>query len=279
MKIKWQRAAIALPNKIPNTLVKLLQSEQHWDGFCKVDEDPPTEEVATPNDSATKDEPLGDGGMKALKAEREQRKALEQQLRTLQTKYQGIDPSEFQDLVKFKSAQEKAAADRQQKELEDQQNYEAAKQKLLEEHATKVSSLEKGQAEALAQVTSEKTAIAEKYKDLLISTKLSNAFVKANGDPTKVDVLQIPAIRGQLAIVDDDVQVVDGDGNAIATTLDEWVTESIKPNYLYLFKPEGTASGGGTTPSQAAFNNGKRDVKDFMSMSTAELARRSRSRA
>lgn len=276
-------AAIATQPATGNRLATYLDKFGQWDGICRVEADPPTEETpptpaATPTPAPPpKDEPLGESGINALRAEREQRKALEQRLKAMEQQYEGVDPSQFQELLSFKAEQEKAKAAQEQKKLEEQQQYEAAKQRMAEEHAARVAELQNTSQQSIEEIKAERTAIAQKYENLLISTALNDAFLKANGDPAKLEMLNVPAIRGAISLDGDQIKVADSD-----QSIADWMTEKVKPDFLFLFRPEKTASGSGTPPNSGSGQVGgtaNMSMEEFMNTSPAELARRGRLKA
>lgn len=279
--MKNRTAAIAHTPATGNRLNKALQLAGHWDGICRVDPEPENDATPpTPSDTESKtddgDVPLGPRGEKALQEWKKQAKALKAQVKALENKYGTIDPTEYESLLEFKTQQEQAEAERKRQELESKQQYDAARQSLIEEHKAKIAALETDKTTALQQAQSERDAIAQQYEDLLISTQLTQAFVAANGDPSKLEVLNIPAIRGKLRVTEGAVKIVGDDGEPTDQDVADWMTEKIKPQFLYLFKPEGTASGGGTTPGASrggAVKTGQISTADFMKMKPIDIAR------
>ena len=122
----------------------------------------------------------------------------------------------------------------------------------------------------MQQLKNDRNEIAGKYESLRISTALHDAFLKANGDPAKLAMLDVPAIRGQVALDGDKVKVADSD-----KSIEQWMSEQVKPGFLFLFKPEGTASGSGTPPSSSSSPSGSNGMSwdEFSKLSPNEQSR------
>ena len=98
------------------------------------------QETATVSTEQTS-EILGENGVKALKAEREQRKALEKQIKEIQSKlsqYETVSIEEYETLKQFKTEQEKAQEEARQKALEEKAQYEQAKTEIINKYESQI---------------------------------------------------------------------------------------------------------------------------------------------
>lgn len=245
---------------VPGFIARAQFDLGHWDGICRVDPDPadadadsltkPPEEKS----SQTKDEPLGESGLKALQAEREQRKALEKQLKAVEQQFKDVDPASYQEAIQRLSEFETKEAERKQKELESQQKYEEAL-RLTEERYQK--QLSDRQTQLSTDLESAKTQ-AQLYQDALtkiaVDQALQSAFLdkEINGDPASLDLfIQLPSIRSQLKTSVSLDEVTKQPTIKVETPEGESVVDFLKANrssFLRLCKPDNPNSGGGTPP-------------------------------
>jgi hypothetical protein len=184
-------------------------------------------------------EPLGDNGKKALQEERKARKLLEKQLKEVETRFSGIDPTEYQELVQLRESTKKQQEELELKALEEKNAYSEALAKAKTNYEQQIEHLRSQLQEKetlINQINSNYTT--EKLKVTLFDALskndcLANEMIwKTYGDRLKIE--------------DGEIKVLDQNGNLTINTLDEFITE-LKSSASYLFKSS-IPNGNGLTP-------------------------------
>jgi hypothetical protein len=95
----------------------------------------------TPPATPSGDEPLGDGGKKALEAERKARAAAEQRFKELEARFKDIDPAKYEQLQAAQKAAQQLEEEAQKRTAQLQAEYEAKIKEAQQESAAKVSTV------------------------------------------------------------------------------------------------------------------------------------------
>jgi hypothetical protein len=193
------------------------------------------------------DDSLGEAGQKALKSEREQRKALQRQMAQMEQQLEalkGINPEAY------RQAQE--AADRLRREKDEFERATATERQRLETKA----------AEQIQQARLEAKAERERRIDLHVRTLARDAFQAAEGRP-EADERGNSFFEGWMQLqgrkhlrVDEAagrLYVVDGDGDRVKTADGKdvdpvaWINEQAdgSPVIGTFFRPKGGEGSGG----------------------------------
>jgi antitoxin component of MazEF toxin-antitoxin module len=207
------------------------------------------------------DQELRPQGLKALNAERLQRRKLQEELASLRAKYSSID---IEEINRLKQDAEK----REQQELEEKAQYAAALRVKEEKY----------QAE-LISAKAEGQKIQSRLEASITEQAVIDAFLAAGGrrddSPKAYIQLLLPAIAGQLKVVGDEVVIIDGQGDikfnpatAAPYTLADLMGECRKKGATALFfEPEDKASGAGATANGRRIGGDK--MKELESMPRA----------
>jgi hypothetical protein len=232
---------------------------------------PENEDAAAQPKNAQKkeEEPLGEGGKKALEIERAARRDLEKQIAELTKKYSGIDPEE---VARIRTE----AEERERRELEERGRYDELINRTRTKHEQEIAA---------------ERALTIKLRNDLSETRIeqaiTEAFFGADGKIGGTDGvgskdyagMLLGQIRSRIAIDDSgDVIVVDRNGDqefnpetAKPMTLDELMAECrSKGATKILFNPMDKAQGGG------AYSNASRKARDQISEELAKLPPSSR---
>lgn len=196
-----------------------------------------------------------DAVLKALEAERQQRKELERQLKS----FQGIDPVKYQEYTaaEQKRAEEKAEAEK--RKLEERGNYEALTAKQREEHQREMKAL----ADQLEAIKAEKEAVASQAKEkdtaiarMKLEGKALKAYLSEGGEEMDWGEFIWDRVNKHI------IQTEDGGVQIIKDNGDLWTDAKGKPLDMRgffaqfregrgakFFKPTVTAEGSGMQPS------------------------------
>lgn len=257
-------------------LDRLLEIADDWQRpWATVDPDP-ADDAAGGGGSTEPDEDdasLGEAGQRALKAEREQRKALQRQMAQMEQQLEalkGINPDAY------KQAQE--AAERLRREKEDLEQRTASERQRIEAKAN----------EQLQRARQEAQAERERRISLHVHTLARDAFQSAGGR-TEVDDSGNSFFKGWMRLqgndhlrVDEAAQrlyVVDGDGDRIkdADGKDKdpvaWINEQAdgSPVIGNFFRPKGGEGSGGFQGARGVRGVRGLSVDDARRMNAGQL--------
>lgn len=227
-------------------------------------------------DPAPDNQPLGEGGMKALRQEREEKRRLAQQAKELQQKlaaFEGVSIDEIQQL-------KEEAETRKQKELEEKQNYQQA----LVDKENKFAQ----ERQALAQ---ERDRYKATYENLVIESDFTEAFFEAGGKhgegegqgPKAYAKLLFPQLRQYLRLDEDGKTiVVDANGDPRFNketgrdyTVADLVAEYRKGATAVLFESSVKGAGSGMN-GDARRRVGGNQLADLRNLPPAERINRAR---
>jgi len=239
------------------------------------------QETATVSTEQT-NESLGDGGIKALKAEREQRKALEKQLKEIQSKlaqFESVSIDEYEKLKQFKTEQEKAQEEARQKALEEKAQYEQAKQEIISKYESQIKQLSERLNEVNNVISAKDQAIMQTKVNYLFGQSINacDGF-----DATSSFLLKEEWVASKIKLDGDQLIPVDSEGNQLTNgqgqllSLNEWINTTVKPKYPYLFKA--TPIGGtGAIPSTTTAK-GKTEISfdEFMKKTPSQILNEAR---
>lgn len=237
------------------------------------------QETATVSTEQTS-EILGENGVKALKAEREQRKALEKQLKEIQGKlsqYETVSIEEYETLKQFKTEQEKAQEEARQKALEEKAQYEQAKTEIINKYESQLKQL----SERLNEVNN----VISVKDQALVQTQVNYLFEQAineTGGFNSSLLLKDEWIASHIKLENNQLIPVDQEGNQLTNgqgqllTLNQWIDAVVKPKYPYLFKAP-PIGGTGAIPSTTSAK-GKTGIsfEDFMKKTPSQILNEAR---
>ncbi|MEM9945477.1 MAG: hypothetical protein AAF810_05365 [Cyanobacteria bacterium P01_D01_bin.36] len=222
--------------------------------------------VGQNGDTSDPEESLGEGGLKALQAERNKRREAERKARELQDKLSAYDPDYTSELESKVAAAEKAERDRKQKALEDKAEYDKLLQLKQEEFGTQVKTYETEISKAQAE-RDEFKSLAQK---IAVDNAIDQGFLAASGDPSKLDWIRNNlSIRSQfeydfdsrsVVVKDSKGDVIERDGSPMQPTV--FFQDVLKAKAPDFFLSTNKASGGGAPPSQSSSKTGQSTVTD-----------------
>lgn len=241
--------------------------------LLSVDPDPAGEGDGGGSDDSVDDTDLGEAGQKALRAEREQRKALERKLAQLEAQLNNV-----KDLNPdtYKAAQQKA--DELQRQLLEREQLTAAERQRIEAKAQ----------EQIRKAT--QTAETEKAKriDLQVRTLARGVFSAADGrdgaDAAGLSFFDAwMEFQGRRHLRVDEgtgkLYVIDGDGDRVKTAEGQdvdpvaWLNQQAdgSPVVGTFFKAKGGEGGGGLVGARGVRGQQTRSVDDLRKASPSSL--------
>lgn len=189
---------VADHERIPSSLARHAAALGLWDGVCHADPEPPTAQPPQQPATPATDEPLGDAGYNALKAERDRAAAAEKQMKALQRQLEGfkdIDPAKYREAM---TALEKQA------EYEQQQAQWRAEQeaKLKQQYEPQL----KQQQDLVAQAQNE-------LQQFRREVALKDEFLNCKGRPEAFKYARVD-LEGRVRLNDAGaLEVLDAEGN------------------------------------------------------------------
>jgi DNA repair exonuclease SbcCD ATPase subunit len=221
------------------------------------------------------DEPLGDGGLKALQNERQEKKQLKSELTELKAKLDAIQSEK----VQREESEKLKAEELRLKDLESQKQYELA---LSEQK----SSFSQQLAEKQALIESLQQQLQDKDYSLIQTQKntvLTQLLINHDAIPDAINLIlesqsvskNIKLVNGQIIPVDDSGEQLTND-KGLPISIDEWIENNLKTKNPYLFKGRAISGTGMTPPSTNAKVASGMSADDFLKASTSDLLNRFR---